>query len=97
MARRRSKKGDAALLSLLLLIGVPVWLFQNHPGLAIFLVAALILGLVLYAGSRSCEICGVSLKRTVYHWNIDGKRKRVCPNCNRTLERRQSDHALASI
>jgi len=93
MARR--KKGDAALISLLLVIGLPVWLFVNHPWLATLLLALVVLGIVLYAKSRTCEICGVTLKRSVYHWQVEGVGKRVCPNCNRTLERRQSNRALS--
>jgi len=96
MARRRSKRSDAALVGLLLIIGLPIWLFQNHPAVATIVVIIILAVLVLSAHSRTCEICGVQLKRVLYRWEIDGKRKVVCPNCNRTLERRQSDRALAN-
>src|SRR5207248_10646910 len=32
-----------------------------------------------------------------YRWEIDGISRRVCPNCNRTLERRQSSRAINSL
>ena len=93
----RSKKAESALVFLLIVIGVPVWLFQNHPVLGVTLLVALGAGVPLYSLSRSCEVCGVALKRVAYRWQTDGKAKRVCPNCNRALERRQSARAVHNL
>ena len=95
MARR--KKAESALVVLVVLIGLPIWLFENHPVLAVVFIIGFIAMLVLYSLSRTCQVCGVALKRVTYRWQIDGETKRVCPNCNRTLERRQSSHALRNI
>src|SRR5437764_5410174 len=93
----RSRKSGGALIGLLLLLGLPIWMFQHYPIISIVLVVAFVGGLILYAKSRSCEICGISLKRVTYRWEIGGAKKRVCPNCNRTLERRQSHRALVDM
>lgn len=95
MARRN--KGQAALIGLLLFVGGPIWLFANHPVLAIVLVVCVIAGLIVYSFSRSCGVCGVALKRVAYRWEIDGISRRVCPNCNRTFEKRQSSRAINSL
>ena len=92
----RSSKAPAGLVFLMVVIGGPVWLFQNHPVLAFVLLAAIIGGAILLARPRACSLCGVTLKRAVYEWQMDGVRQRVCPNCNRTLERRQSQRAIGA-
>jgi ribosome-binding protein aMBF1 (putative translation factor) len=48
---------------------------------------------VVGAWPKRCEICGVPIKRQSYTWKIGDEKKRACPNCNRTLERRQSQRA----
>ena len=40
-----------------------------------------------------CDQCGNELKRNSYVWEFDGKKKRVCPECNRTYRRRNSSAA----
>lgn len=79
------------------MIGGPIWLFQNYPVLAMILGAIFIFGIIHGFRCRLCEVCGVVLKRVVYRWEINGESKRVCPNCNRTLERRQSNRALRNL
>jgi hypothetical protein len=93
----RSKKADQALIMLLVVVGLPIWLFQNYPLVAFALLALAVAGLIAYVRSRNCELCGVQLKRAVYEWQIDGERKRLCPNCNRGLEKRQSARALTNF
>jgi hypothetical protein len=95
MARR--KISDTALVVLVAMIGGPIWLFQNYPVLAVVLGAIFISGFIQYSRCRVCEVCGVVLKRVVYLWEINGQSKRVCPICNRTLERRQSNRALRNL
>lgn len=92
MARR--KKSDGAAILLLIAVGLPIWLIANHPWLGVLLIAAVIVLAIAYGRSRTCGVCGVALKRTVYRWEIEDAQANVCPNCNRTLEKRQSNRAL---
>jgi hypothetical protein len=92
MARRRA--GDKALGILLLLAG-PIWLFTQYPVLAVVILAMIVAAIVLVlARPRACEVSGTALKRTAYKWHLDGAARRVCPTCNRSLEKRQSNRAL---
>ncbi len=93
----RSRKADTALVFLAVVVGIPLWLIQNHPWLAVALLLLVVGCAVAYSRSRSCGICGVALKRTVYRWEIDGSKASVCPNCNRTLEKRQSHRAMSAF
>lgn len=69
-----------------------LWMLVNHPFITIFgvFVALAVVG----AKAQRCYICGNLLKRSVYVWNLDGSRRRVCPHCNRTLETRNSRDAM---
>jgi hypothetical protein len=82
---------------MLIAIGIPLWLIASHPWVALLVIAAVIACVVAYGRSRNCGICGVALKRTVYRWDVDGAQANVCPNCNRTLEKRQSNRALGVL
>lgn len=39
----------------------------------------------------SCDICGVSFKKKYYTWIIEGRKQRLCPNCNSKMSRRVSN------
>ena len=41
-----------------------------------------------------CQLCKITLKKNSYDWTINGEKKRVCPNCNRNLERQLSKEAV---
>lgn len=45
---------------------------------------------------KYCNVCGTEIKRVSYVWNVEGKRQRMCPNCNRRMENRKSKNAFAS-
>jgi hypothetical protein len=53
----------------------------------------LLLGVAAAANNR-CAICETPIKKTSYAWKIDGKRQKLCPNCNRQMESRQSKAAF---
>lgn len=64
-------------------------------GVAAFgILVALILGAKLMPSGR-CDLCGAQLKRAKYLWvGPDGKKKTICPNCNRGIEQRRSKEAV---
>lgn len=39
----------------------------------------------------SCDICGAGFKKKYYTWVIEGKKQRLCPNCNNKMSRRVSN------
>ncbi len=89
-------KGNPALGCLLVLaIGGIIYLWTISP---IYGIGALVLGLILLMAAnwqKDCQICGNPIKRDSYTWTMDdGQKKRVCPKCNQTLERRQSREAI---
>lgn len=95
MAKRKDE-GLGCLL--LILIGGIIYLWSQNT---IWGIVALIIGLVLFfvaaivvAIPKTCDVCNAALKRASYSWKLDGKNQRVCPNCNRSLERKTSRAAL---
>jgi hypothetical protein len=92
-----SKKSENAVVGLLIVIGGGIWLFQNHPWWAVILVIVVGIGVFSTLKSSTCDLCSTLLKRNVYTWKIDGKKKRICPNCNRELERRKSKEAISRL
>lgn len=90
--RRRGYK----YFGLLGLMGTGAVLVKEQPALAVLLVIAVIALVFMATKTKACATCGVTLKRASYRWEIDGRKKRVCPNCNRALERRQSQRAFSS-
>lgn len=42
----------------------------------------------------SCYVCEIDLKKKSYTWELDGKNRKVCPNCNRKLENKKSSKAM---
>ena len=62
----------------------------------IVLVIVIVLGSV-FGKPRRCTVCGTPIKRTYYTWTIDGKKHKLCPNCNRNLERKVSREATRDL
>lgn len=87
--KKKMKPGDivGAIIGFVIL-GAAI----TNPWLSI--VALIGVGAWGFWKSRSCQICGNSIKRSSYTWTIDGKKKRVCPHCNQQLERQQSRNAF---
>ncbi len=92
----KKKKSNAGIF-LILLLALPVLLWQQSPllaallGFGILVVAAL----VIYGmRPRRCEVCGNALQRKSYEWTIQNEKKLVCPHCNRTLAAKQSKQAM---
>ena len=57
-------------------------------------VVVLIVLAALFSKPSSCTVCDTSIKRTYYKWRLDGKKHFLCPNCNRSMERKQSREAM---
>ncbi len=55
----------------------------------IVLVVIVVLTAAL-AKPRRCDVCDTPFKRGYYTWKIEGKKQRLCPNCNRKMERKMS-------
>lgn len=97
MARRKKNELSAGAIGGVLVLGMVVTAFQNNPVLAFLAVGALIGLGVWFFMPRSCDLCGPQLKRSVYHWTIEGEKKKLCPNCNSGLERKKSRAAVQRL
>jgi hypothetical protein len=75
MGRGKSTGGVGCLI----LMGITIWLFYEYPAYAWIGVGLIVLLALLFAGSGTCQVCGVALKKAIYHWEIDGEKKIVCP------------------
>jgi hypothetical protein len=87
------------LVLLLKAIGMVMSLWQRSPILAIAVgvgLAATLLILGYLLRPQRCDICGNKLQRASYIWELEGAKKRICPHCNRSLERKQSQRAEKS-
>jgi hypothetical protein len=92
----KKKKSNAGIF-VLLLLALPVFLWQQSPLLAALLGAGVlaVAALVIYGmRPRRCDVCGNALQRKTYEWTIEGEKKRVCPHCNRSLAAKQSKAAM---
>lgn len=96
----KKKNSPLGCLILLFPIGLVVSLWKQNPALAV-LGALGLLGLLALVGyllrPRRCDLCGNVLKRASYGWTLGGEKKRVCPHCNQSLERRQSKAAMRRL
>ncbi len=98
-----AKKGNSALGCMFLLLvaaGAVMSLWQRNPVLAIAVgagIAATLLLLGYLLRPRRCDVCGNRLQRASYIWELEGAKKRVCPHCNRSLERKQSQRAMRGM
>ena|SRR4028119_1062903 len=94
MAKRKKSKAG---IFILLLLALPVFLWQQSPLLAALLGAAVlaIAALAIYGlRPRRCDVCGNALQRKSYEWTIQDVKKKVCPHCNRSLSAKQSKAAM---
>lgn len=60
----------------------------------LLVVVGVIVLIIIVRKPRSCSICGVRFKRKYFVWRIKGRKKYVCPNCNRKIEKKMSDAAF---
>ena len=61
---------------------------------AILVIIICIVG--LFGGRRdACDICGTDFKRTIYTWNVRGRKARLCPTCSGKLDRKRSKLAFS--
>jgi len=44
--------------------------------------------------SQTCDVCGTAIKRKYHTWKLEGKNKKLCPNCNSQMERKVSKAAF---
>jgi len=72
-----------------------IWSLNTTWGIISLVVGSVLLGST--STSKKCGICGNLLKKTMYEWKIEGKKKKVCPHCNSSLERRQSREAMRRL
>lgn len=63
-----------------------------YIGLGLFVL--LIVGAAFASPSR-CTVCGNPIKRKYYTWTLDGKKHRLCPHCNSSMERKRSRDAIS--
>ncbi len=93
-----SETGETAIGCLgFVLIGLVIYLWTISGLLA---VVVLVVGLIVLGSllpPDSCYICGVKLKKSSYKWKLDRASRHVCPNCNRSLERKQSQAAISDL
>ncbi len=90
----RMRHSGLGCVTLLVIGGVVYVWSQSVVGGVVTTVVAVSL-LVYLNLPRRCNICGNVLKRSTYVWRIDGKKTRVCPHCNSSLERRQSRRGMS--
>jgi hypothetical protein len=84
----------AAVVAGQLIAGSSSWGTSSWVVVGIGVVVALgVAG--LFMPSTRCEICSAQLKRKRYVLTTgDGKKRVICPNCNREAERRMSKEAM---
>jgi hypothetical protein len=96
MAKKRNPIiGCLVILLIAAGITISVWQKNKIQGIAFgagFLVMMLLLARLLRP--RRCEICGNVLQRASYKWKFGKDKKRVCPHCNQSLQRKQSKAAM---
>jgi len=51
----------------------------------------------LFQKPSKCEVCGTPLRKRSYVWKLEGKKKHICGNCNRSLERKVSSEAVREL
>jgi hypothetical protein len=73
---------------------------QSNPalhGLGMILLAVFAIGFLVVAvmnmQPKECGVCHIQIKKQSYPWTIGGEKKVLCPNCNRTFEKKQSREA----
>mgnify|MGYP001576777764 FL=1 len=84
----------------LIVVGI-IWFFKNF-WLAIVAVFAILIIVVIIKSvyesyTSHCQICNAELKRKVYYCKINDKKVRICPNCNREIEKRVSKKAVSRL
>ena len=85
-------------LAILGILGICSW-FGIKYGWLYFTFWLIILGggyIAVYSAINPvrCALCDVPLRKKSYTWDIKGERKRVCPECNKTLQRKRSNAAI---
>jgi hypothetical protein len=93
MARRSSVNGCGALIGLGLIVGAVI-LYPVGGCIAVVVVIALV---VVARIPKKCDLCGNLIRKSSFTWGINGKSKRVCPNCNRRIESRKSKASIDEL
>jgi len=50
--------------------------------------------IVLFCKPSRCAICGLTIKKKYYTWEINGKNRKICPKCNNQMEHKVSKEAF---
>ncbi|RPJ49791.1 MAG: hypothetical protein EHJ95_08250 [Methanobacteriota archaeon] len=62
--------------------------------------AVVILGILFLlaavSGPGTCSVCHAPIKKKYYVWKTNGEKLRLCPKCNRQMERNVSRDAFKS-
>ncbi len=91
----RSHEPEAGLgCFILAAVCVVIYFFMQNTGSGVIAAIVALVILIITRPASSCHICGLDFKRESYSWKLEGKNRLVCPNCNRKLEKRQSDAAF---
>jgi len=62
--------------------------------LLIIIIAFAVFGYFTKIRKIYCYVCNIQIKRKAHNWKIDDEFRKVCPNCNSALERKQSRLAI---
>ena len=94
-----AKKNDSAAgcSILIILIGVAYIWSKGGFWIAVPVIVLAVALIGIAAKPRRCQICGNPIKKDSHTWEIEGKRKVVCPKCNQAIERRNSKAAVANL
>jgi hypothetical protein len=60
------------------------------------LVLFILVFFTIFKLQRTCDVCGLPIKRKYYSWTIDGKKQTLCPKCSSRLENKVSKSAFKS-
>ena len=78
-----------------LVIVIALWRQSTANG-----VIALVCWIALAAwleSPRRCQVCSKIIKRGRYVWHVEGKKMKVCPKCNDSLERKMSKAGIKNL
>ncbi|MCK5563770.1 MAG: hypothetical protein KAJ07_00865 [Planctomycetes bacterium] len=57
-------------------------------------IVILVIIVALFSQGSSCYVCDLPIKKKSYRWDLDGKRRTLCPKCNSQMERKISKEAF---
>lgn len=92
---RKNQKGAVPIGILLLIIIFGIAL--DYPIMTFLILSGIAVLYYLAVQPEYCDCCRTQLKRKSYSWILQGESKKVCPNCNRSLERKISRAAIGNF